>query len=172
MALRIGPPAGPEDVNARITFFSRDLTYSIVVDHENWMQKYVVNSGINLNKTVVAIIHGFAFDVNMTWMDEMKDALLKKSPVVSYITCTCLLGNFPGTYVQGLDPAGPLFDDDTVALSPDDAQFVDAIHTDSGTLYDLRFGIRKSVGHVDFFPNGGNNQPQCDGTQKSVGATG
>ncbi|KAH6930734.1 hypothetical protein HPB50_017990 [Hyalomma asiaticum] len=65
--------------------------------------------------------------------------------------------------MAGLDPAGPLFDDDIVGLSPGDAQFVDAIHTDAGTLYDLRLGINKSVGHVDFFPNGGNNQPQCDG---------
>jgi len=54
--------------------------------------------------------------------------------------------------ITGLDPAGPLFEGNPPdrRLSPDDATFVDVVHTDSGGL-----GMRASVGDVDFYPNGG-----------------
>lgn len=60
----------------------------------------------------------------------------------------------------GLDPAGPGFE--YVALRTDrldftDAEFVDVIHTASGTA-----GYSKSIGTVDFYPNGGQPpQPGC-----------
>jgi len=58
--------------------------------------------------------------------------------------------------VTGMDPAGPCFFNDTsdLILSATDATFVDVIHTNGGL-----FGIIKSVGQVDFFPNGGEHQP-------------
>lgn len=57
----------------------------------------------------------------------------------------------------GLDPAGPLFNIFLPSLSLNNAQFVDIIHTDSGY-----YGIGKSTGTVDFFPNGGKRvQPGC-----------
>ncbi|KAK3594254.1 hypothetical protein CHS0354_020436 [Potamilus streckersoni] len=65
----------------------------------------------------------------------------------------------PGTgRITGLDPAGPLFEgkDPLVRLDSTDASFVDVIHTD-GT----GFGMKSSIGHVDFYPNGGINQPGC-----------
>lgn len=60
--------------------------------------------------------------------------------------------------IIGLDPAGPLF---TVSntenrLDPDDARYVEIIHTCDGLL-----GFTSSLGHVDFFPNGGKSQPGC-----------
>ncbi|KAL3869622.1 hypothetical protein ACJMK2_042287 [Sinanodonta woodiana] len=60
--------------------------------------------------------------------------------------------------ITGLDPAGPLFEgtDPKVRLDPTDADFVDVIHTDK-----TGFGIKQSTGHVDFYPNGGENQPGC-----------
>ncbi|KAH3698226.1 hypothetical protein DPMN_085745 [Dreissena polymorpha] len=65
--------------------------------------------------------------------------------------------------ITGLDPAGPQFEkkDPKVRLDPTDALFVDAIHTDGDSLIQLGFGLEQPVGHVDYFPNGGENQPGC-----------
>jgi len=60
--------------------------------------------------------------------------------------------------ITGLDPAGPLFDrkERTKRLDRGDALFVDIIHTNN-----FGFGLAKSVGDVDFYPNGGSEQPGC-----------
>ena len=62
-------------------------------------------------------------------------------------------------FSAGLDPAGPYFTkvDPAVRLDPSDAEYVDVIHTDAGV-----FGTdRTDSGHIDFFPNGGYQQPGC-----------
>ncbi|VDI66319.1 pancreatic triacylglycerol lipase, partial [Mytilus galloprovincialis] len=66
--------------------------------------------------------------------------------------------------ITGLDPAGPYFagTDKLVRLDPTDATFVDAIHSDGSPLITLGFGMMQAVGHADYYPNGGNNQPGCD----------
>ena len=61
--------------------------------------------------------------------------------------------------ITGLDPADPMFDD--LELTLEDAKFVDVIHTNAGDLLFGKFGTHKSMGHVDFFPNGGARQPPC-----------
>ncbi|XP_028404600.1 pancreatic lipase-related protein 2-like [Dendronephthya gigantea] len=68
--------------------------------------------------------------------------------------------------ITGLDPAGPLFEDDSpvVRLDRGDAEFVDVIHTDIRVAYlgvVGSFGIIRAIGDADFYPNGGYNQPGC-----------
>jgi len=63
--------------------------------------------------------------------------------------------------VTGLDPAMPLFTlaDKEHKISPDDAHFVDIVHTNA-----LVQGLIEPLGHVDFYMNGGSAQPGCEGT--------
>ncbi|XP_042903594.1 pancreatic triacylglycerol lipase isoform X2 [Parasteatoda tepidariorum] len=65
--------------------------------------------------------------------------------------------------ISALDPAGPRFYSAPLEerLDPGDAKFVDAIHTDSGSGLFEGLGMRAQVGHVDFYPNGGKDQPGC-----------
>ena len=60
-----------------------------------------------------------------------------------------------------LDPAGPSFyDSDTPdRLDASDALFVDVVHTDGAPHMVSGFGYMDTLGHVDFYPNGGSTQP-------------
>ncbi|XP_018616530.1 lipase member H [Scleropages formosus] len=63
--------------------------------------------------------------------------------------------------ITALDPAGPLFTGTPPGerLDPTDAQFVDVLHTDMDAL-----GYKGSLGHIDFYANGGADQPGCPKT--------
>lgn len=66
--------------------------------------------------------------------------------------------------ITGLDPAEPDFKDTDprVHLEKTDAAFVDIIHSDGAEFdYVSGFGWIKEVGHIDFYPNGGMDQPGC-----------
>ncbi|XP_014360587.2 pancreatic lipase-related protein 2 isoform X2 [Papilio machaon] len=60
--------------------------------------------------------------------------------------------------VTGLDPAGPLWSNNSNRLRASDAVYVEGIHTDGGTA---GLGIGAACGNADFFPNGGKSQPGC-----------
>ncbi|XP_042287384.1 lipase member H-like [Thunnus maccoyii] len=63
--------------------------------------------------------------------------------------------------ITALDPAGPQFTGATPnnRLDAKDAQFVDVLHTDMDAL-----GFREPLGHIDFYANGGADQPGCPKT--------
>uniref|UniRef100_A0A8D0AGA1 Lipase, member Ia n=1 Tax=Sander lucioperca TaxID=283035 RepID=A0A8D0AGA1_SANLU len=69
--------------------------------------------------------------------------------------------------ITALDPAGPQFTGTPPErrLDPKDAQFVDVLHTDIDAL-----GFREPLGHIDFYANGGTDQPGCPKTIFSGGA--
>ncbi|XP_074041810.1 uncharacterized protein [Leptinotarsa decemlineata] len=61
-------------------------------------------------------------------------------------------------YIIGLDPAGPLFSykKTTNRLNPSSAKFVQVIHTSN------IYGMFNPIGHADYYPNGGKEQPGCN----------
>ncbi|XP_076982249.1 inactive pancreatic lipase-related protein 1 [Tamandua tetradactyla] len=66
--------------------------------------------------------------------------------------------------ITGLDPTEASFEgtSEEVRLDPSDAVFVDVIHTDAAPLIPfMGFGMSQLVGHLDFFPNGGEEMPGC-----------
>lgn len=66
--------------------------------------------------------------------------------------------------ITGLDPASPLFTGTyhEVRLDRTDAKFVDVIHTDANPYTSGGLGMIPRIGHVDFYPNGGYDNPGCD----------
>ncbi|KAL5280255.1 hypothetical protein ACFFRR_004303 [Megaselia abdita] len=60
--------------------------------------------------------------------------------------------------VWALDAAGPLFsyDDLSWRVCKTDANYVECIHTNAGTL-----GFTENLGQADFYVNGGKSQPGC-----------
>ncbi|XP_065070204.1 pancreatic lipase-related protein 2-like [Rhopilema esculentum] len=65
--------------------------------------------------------------------------------------------------ISGLDAASPYYEfrPPVVRLDATDAEFVDAMHTDTKTIYVKGFGIEQRSGQVDTYPNGGYEQPNC-----------
>ena len=66
--------------------------------------------------------------------------------------------------ITGLDPADPNFQGypNSAKLDKSDADFVDVIHSDASYfLVSDGFGTSDPSGHLDFWPNGGEHQPQC-----------
>uniref|UniRef100_A0ABD2XJV1 phospholipase A1 n=1 Tax=Trichogramma kaykai TaxID=54128 RepID=A0ABD2XJV1_9HYME len=81
-------------------------------------------------------------------------------------------GHLPGR-ITGLDPASPffrhhLFRDKSRKLDASDARLVDVVHTDGSSDFSDGFGLLKPIGHIDFFPNGGRQQPGCKDIKHSV----
>lgn len=104
----------------------------------------------------------------LDWLQGKEDFSLGNVHLIGYSLGAHVAG-YAGNFVKGtvgritgLDPAGPLFEGADVhrRLSPDDADFVDVLHTYTRS-FGLSIGIQMPVGHIDIYPNGGDFQPGC-----------
>lgn len=58
-----------------------------------------------------------------------------------------------------MDPTSNQWGSKSQRLGSSDARYVEVIHTDGDGIFAI--GLGTAIGHVDFFANGGGNQPGC-----------
>ncbi|KAL4218199.1 Pancreatic lipase-related protein 2 [Mactra antiquata] len=154
--------ASPVVANLSVALLKMDDYNVIGIDwHKGARQFYpkaVANTRV-VAAVVVKLLTGLRDNMGMKLSDLHLIGHSLGAHTVGYIGAS-----LPGTArVTGLDPAGPMFSTTPpiVRLDPTDALFVDVIHSDAAPLDDAGFGTTVPMGHVDFYPNGGQVQPGC-----------
>uniref|UniRef100_A0A8D0HQ82 triacylglycerol lipase n=1 Tax=Sphenodon punctatus TaxID=8508 RepID=A0A8D0HQ82_SPHPU len=105
----------------------------------------------------------------LNWLQKKEYFQLENVHIIGYSLGAHVAG-YAGNYadgtigrITGLDPAGPMFEvaEPNRRLSPDDANFVDVLHTYTRETLGVSIGIQMPVGHIDIYPNAGDYQPGC-----------
>ncbi|XP_061673936.1 endothelial lipase [Syngnathoides biaculeatus] len=135
----------------------------VVVDWMSMAQR-VYPDAVNYTHTV-----GRDIATLLDWLQDELHLPLEKVHLIGYSLGAHVAG-YAGTHVRGslgritgLDPAGPMFEgvEKEKRLSPDDADFVDVLHTYTREALGVSIGIQQPIGDVDIYPNGGDVQPGC-----------
>ena len=69
-----------------------------------------------------------------------------------------------------MDPGDGGFDlsKPETCLDTTDAEFVDIVHTNGGSISSGAVAFDEPMGHVDFYVNGGHKQPGCETPDTSI----
>ncbi|KAK7136920.1 hypothetical protein R3I93_017096 [Phoxinus phoxinus] len=145
--------------------FEREPTANVIV--VDWLsraqQHYPTSAAYTklVGKDVAKFVNWLQAEIDYPWE---KLHLLGYSLGAHVAGIAGLLTRHKVNRITGMDPAGPTFEyaDAQSTLSPDDALFVDVLHTNTRGSPDRSIGIQRPVGHIDIYPNGGTFQPGCD----------
>lgn len=142
----------------------REQEANVVVVDWTPMAQQLYPDAVNYTDSV-----GLDIAAMLNWLQDELELPLQNVHLIGYSLGAHVAG-FAGTYVTGtigritgLDPAGPMFEGvvEERRLSPDDADFVDVLHTYTREALGVSIGIKQPVGDVDIYPNGGEVQPGC-----------
>ncbi|KAL4624867.1 lipase member H-like [Arapaima gigas] len=154
-----GPPIWVDHI-VRLLAAQEDMNI-IVVDWNRGAANLNYLTAVTNTRNVAANISGFVQKM------QENGASLSSIHLIG-VSLGAHVAGFVGAMLKGkigritaLDPAGPLFTGTPPGerLDPTDAQFVDVLHTDMDAL-----GYKGSLGHIDFYANGGADQPGCPKT--------
>ncbi|KAM9360446.1 endothelial lipase [Symphorus nematophorus] len=142
----------------------REMEANVVVVDWILMAQQLYPDAVNHTHTV-----GQDIAAMLNWLQDEQQLPLENVHLIGYSLGAHVAG-YAGTYVRGtigritgLDPAGPMFEgvEEQKRLSPDDADFVDVLHTYTREALGVSIGIQQPIGDIDIYPNGGEVQPGC-----------
>ncbi|XP_072335566.1 pancreatic lipase-related protein 2-like isoform X2 [Scyliorhinus torazame] len=166
-------PWFPENINTRFLLWTRQNPAAFQ-EITAINPSTIKSSNFDPTHKTRFIIHGYIDKGEESWLSDMckKDFNYTRSEV--HIIGHSLGGHAAGETgrripgigrITGLDPAKPFFKNTPIEVRLDisDAVFVDVIHSNGAPLIPyLGFGLFEPVGHLDFYPNGGELMPGCD----------
>ncbi|XP_069779979.1 endothelial lipase-like isoform X2 [Narcine bancroftii] len=152
-------------ISAMVKALQKQETHANVIVI-NWLERahQLYTTAVNNSEVV-----GKEVAILIDWLKQVTNLPLQKMHLIGYSLGAHVAGH-AGKYakdkigrITGLDPAGPMYEgtEPDKRLSPDDAEFVDVLHTFAYSPLGFSIGIEQPIGHIDVYPNGGSFQPGC-----------